>query len=406
MDLVTPRLKRTRYIVKLNGIAMSIANCFFRKPGVPLLLLCIFGLGQAWAQEQRPMVTLSVSRAPEPTVIDGKPTVYYELQVESLLNDSLQLKALQVIDPSDRSLLASFNADKLTARFRSFNTDNKMRKGLLAPDDAGVIYLEVTLKRADAGVQLTHSLELEAVDGTVVKRSFTVQGGKIHRAKTTPVVLGRPLRGGPWVAIYEPSWERGHRRVIFTTDGEQHIPGRFAIDFIMPDQRGQFSNGNSDSTKNWYGYSAPVLAASDGVVVATRIDFMESLTLSAHPDYPASKATGNYIAIAIDNNRVIFYEHLQPGSITVKSGQRVKKGDVIAAIGFTGQTTGPHLHLHVADRNSPLGAEGIPFAIDAFTLLGVYTDPSALGRQPWTPLENKKVVKEHPGPNTVIMFQP
>ncbi|HEY5746208.1 MAG TPA: M23 family metallopeptidase [Chryseolinea sp.] len=376
------------------------------QPLVLLLLLCLAGLGQAWGQEQRPVVNLNVSWAPEPTVIDGKPTVYYELQVESLLNDSLELKALQVINTSDHSVLTSFNADDLKGRFSPLNTGIKMRKGLLTPDGAGVIYLEVTLKRADAGVQLAHSLDLEAVDGTVVKGSFNVQGGKIHRAKTTPVVLGRPLRGGPWVAIYEPSWERGHRRVMFTTDGEQHLPGRFAIDFIMPDQQGQFSKGNSDSTRNWYGYGIPVLAASDGVVVATRIDFMESLTLSAHPDYPSSKATGNYIAIAIDNGRVIFYEHLKPGSITVKSGQRVKKGDVIAAIGFTGQTTGPHLHLHVADRNSPLGAEGIPFVIDAFTLLGAYTDPSALGRQPWTPLENKKVVKEHPGPNTVIMFQP
>jgi hypothetical protein len=385
---------------------MSIAHYFFRKPRVPLLLLWLAALGQAWGQEQRPVVNLNVPWAPEPTVIDGKTTVYYELHVESLLNDSLELKALQVMNTSDHSVLASFNTNDLAGRFRSFNTGNKMRKGLLAPDGAGVIYLEVTLKRTDASVQLAHSLHMEAVDGTVVKGSFVVQGGKIHHTKTTPVVLGRPLRGGPWVAIYEPSWERGHRRVMFATDGEQHIPGRFAIDFIMPDPQGQFSNGNSDSTRNWYGYSAPVLAASDGVVVATRIDFMESLTLSAHPDYPASKATGNYVAIAIDNNRVVFYEHLQPGSITVKSGQRVKKGDVIAAIGFTGQTTGPHLHLHVADRNSPLGAEGVPFAIDAFTLLGVYTDPSGLGRQPWTPLGNKKVVKEHPGPNTVIMFQP
>jgi murein DD-endopeptidase len=385
---------------------MSIAHWSFRKTAVLLLFLGLASQRQARAQEQRPVINLDVSWAPEPTVIDGKPTVYYELQLQNLLNDSLELKTLQVMNTSDHSVLASFNHDDLTQRFSSLNANGAGRRGVLNPDGSGVIYLELPLKQADAAVHLVHRLEVDALREGQEKKSFTVEGGKAQRSKTASLVLGMPLQGGPWVAIYEPSWERGHRRVMFTTDGERHIPGRFAIDFVMPDELGQFSKGNSDSTRNWFGYGVPVLSASDGVVVATRIDFMESLTLSAHPDYPASRATGNYVAIAIDNHRVVFYEHLKPGSITVKSGQHVKKGDVIAAIGFTGQTTGPHLHLHVADRNSPLGAEGIPFVIDAFTLLGVYKDPSALGRQRWTPLENKKITKEHPGSNTVIMFQP
>ncbi|AYB33461.1 M23 family metallopeptidase [Chryseolinea soli] len=369
-----------------------------------LLAFCVVGAYKTLAQ-QHPVADLNVLWTPEPTVIDGKRVAYYELRIVSQVRDSLALKALKVINSSDHSVVASFNEEDLKHRFHNEDADGKEKKGVLNPDASGVIYLEIVLPQTDGGVHLLHQLDVVAVDGQP-KGTYTLQGGKIQRSKTSPVVLGMPLRGGPWVAIYEPSWERGHRRVMFTTDGEQHIPGRFAIDFIMPDQQGHFSNGNSDSTRNWYGYSAPVLAASDGVVVATRIDFMESLTLSAHPDYPSSRATGNYIAIAIDNNRVVFYEHLKPGSITVKSGQRVRKGDVIAAIGFTGQTTGPHLHFHVADRNSPLGAEGVPFVIDTFSLLGAYTDPAGLGEQPWTPSENKKVVKEHPGPNTVIMFQP
>jgi len=372
-----------------------------------LFLLGVLSLAKALAQPKPTAITLRVAWPPQPTVIDGKPTLYYELLVDNLLNDSLELTALQVIQTTDHAVVASFNRNDLRKRFSSFDANHTGRKGVLSPDGSGVIYLEVALKQADAGVHLVHRLDVDTRNDRQEKKSFSIEGANVQLSKTSPVVLGMPLRGGPWVAIYEPSWERGHRRVMFTTDGEQHIPGRFAIDFIMPDPQGRFSTSDSDSTRNWYGYSAPVLAASDGVVVATRIDFMESLTLSAHPDYPASRATGNYVAIAINNNRVVFYEHLKPGSITVKSGQRVKKGDVIAAIGFTGQTTGPHLHLHVADRNSPLGAEGIPFVIDAFTLLGAYGDPAGLGQQPWTPLGNKKIVKEHPGPNTVIMlFQP
>jgi len=38
--------------------------------------------------------------------------------------------------------------------------------------------------------------------------------------------LSPPLRGGPWVAIHNASWELGHRRVPYAVQGSVHIPGR------------------------------------------------------------------------------------------------------------------------------------------------------------------------------------
>ena len=205
-----------------------------------LFFLCIASLAKALAQPTPPAFNLRVLETPQPTVIDGKPMVYYELLVDNLLNDSLELKTLEVIQTSDHSVVATFNRDDLSRRYSSLDGAHKGRRGVLNPDGSGVIYLELTLKQADAGVHLVHRLEADALNDGPAKKSFSVEGGKIQRSKTSPVVLGMPLRGGPWVAIYEPSWERGHRRVMFATDGEQHIPGRFAIDFIMPDQQGQF----------------------------------------------------------------------------------------------------------------------------------------------------------------------
>ena len=142
------------------------------------------------------------------------------------------------------------------------------------------------------------------------------------------------------------------------------------------------------------------------MVAATRGDFKESETLSGHPDHTADKATGNYVSINIGNGQVVFYEHLKPGSIQVKAGQPVKKGAVIASLDFTGQTTGPHLHFHIANANSPLGAEGIPFAFERFTLTGIYPDFAQFGKTPWTPAGNVLLTRERPAPNTVIRFQP
>jgi hypothetical protein len=99
----------------------------------------------------------------------------------------------------------------------------------------------------------------------------------------------------------------------------------------------------------------------------------------------------------------------KPGSIRVKPGQKVKKGQIIASLGFTGQSDGPHLHFHVADKNSPLGAEGIPFSFDHFIWSGSYTNIDSLGRSPWIPVDRsvKRIrSRERPMPNSVISFLP
>lgn len=41
------------------------------------------------------------------------------------------------------------------------------------------------------------------------------------------------------------------------------------------------------------------------------------------------------------------YMHLRKGSLTVKRGDRVKEGQVIAQSGNTGESTGPHLHFEI-----------------------------------------------------------
>lgn len=59
---------------------------------------------------------------------------------------------------------------------------------------------------------------------------------------------------------------------------------------------------------------------------------------------------GNYITInhgtKDGKTYVAYYAHL--GSITVKAGQSVKKGDIVGYVGSTGRSTGAHLHFGIA----------------------------------------------------------
>ncbi len=76
---------------------------------------------------------------------------------------------------------------------------------------------------------------------------------------------------------------------------------------------------------------APVVAAESGKVVYVGYESMG----------------GNVIRIDHGNGIQTLYAHLKSGSICVKTGQYVTRGQQIAQIGSTGYVTGPHLHFEV-----------------------------------------------------------
>ena len=344
-------------------------------------------------------VTLAVHHTPAPVLIEGKAVIYYELWLTSHAAGPLTLEGLEVMNAVDSSIVATFTADDLKKRCST--AAGPSTESVLPPGASRLLYLEVALPDTRKYPPCVHRLKVADAH----HKTSTAVGGMIALTPS-PTVLGQPLQGGPWVAIYEPVWERGHRRVIYTVNDTARIPGRFAIDFVLLDQKGNMSHHNADSVVNHYGYAADVLAVADGVVAAILNDFFESPTLSTQPVVPLEQGAGNYVALDIGGGRYVFYEHLKPGSIVVKPGQRVTKGERIAALGNTGHTTGPHLHLHVADRNSSLGAEGQPFALEKFTVLGSYPGAMGLGNKPWVPARVKQpaVAQQRPAPNTVISF--
>ncbi|MGG6310605.1 M23 family metallopeptidase [Paenibacillus macerans] len=78
----------------------------------------------------------------------------------------------------------------------------------------------------------------------------------------------------------------------------------------------------------------PIYAAASGKVVDTGY----------------TSARGNYITISHPSGLKTNYMHLN--KILTKTGTTVKQGDLIAELGSTGRSTGPHLHIEVVKNGS------------------------------------------------------
>jgi murein DD-endopeptidase MepM/ murein hydrolase activator NlpD len=58
--------------------------------------------------------------------------------------------------------------------------------------------------------------------------------------------------------------------------------------------------------------------------------------------------------------------HLQSGSLQVKAGDRVRRGQVLARVGCSGDAREPHLHFEVTDSPKLVAGEGLPYVIESY----------------------------------------
>ncbi|MNI10557.1 Murein DD-endopeptidase MepM [compost metagenome] len=63
---------------------------------------------------------------------------------------------------------------------------------------------------------------------------------------------------------------------------------------------------------------------------------------------------GNTVIIDHGDNVWTLYGHIRNGGLKVEKGEQVKKGQKIAEVGSTGNSTGPHCHFEVRINGNPV----------------------------------------------------
>jgi len=363
----------------------------------------LMGLLMAWAGgvcAQTATLQIEVPQAPVAVRVGAVDHLVYELHLRNSGTEPMTIGSVEVLtgDPARRLLL--LEGDTLCKQFEALEPPARKRPACELPASGlALVYLWQPVSIAP-GTRLVHRVATD---------TGAVEGGAATVNPRAPVALSPPLRGGPWVAVYDPTMRFGHRQASFLNAGRRIIPARFAVDLIRLDHEGR-PGASLQDFERWHGLGAEVLAVADGVIAKVRDGRPDELRADAppRPGATADDVAGNYIALDLGGGRHAFYEHLRSGSILVKPGQRVARGDVIARLGRSGiNSSGPHLHFHVADTDSTLHAEGLPFVWTRFEALGRYASVDDAERGvawPRPPGCCGAMTMAHPEPNSVLLF--
>jgi hypothetical protein len=186
--------------------------------------------------------------------------------------------------------------------------------------------------------------------------------------KRKPVVISPPLSGPDWLNGDGCCSTSAHRLALNPIDGQLWAAERFAIDYVALRPDGRLFSGDPAKLESYPYFGVDIHAVSNGPVVAVVDGLPEQIPGTSPTGLPLDQYAGNHIVQDLGDGNYALYAHIKTGAVKVKVGDRLTAGQVIGAVGNTGNTDAPHLHFHVMSTPDPLRANGLPFVFTEFRL--------------------------------------
>lgn len=152
---------------------------------------------------------------------------------------------------------------------------------------------------------------------------------------------------------------QGHEGEYTHTDDYRH-----AWDFVITDMQGKQYSGKGDFPEDYYCYEKPVLAPADGTVEY----IVDNIDDNVIGQVDLKDNWGNTVILRHEDFLFTSLSHLKKESVPVKTGERVKAGDLIGKCGNSGRSPYPHLHFQVQETPY-IGSPTLDYPISHYILV-------------------------------------
>jgi hypothetical protein len=379
---------------------MNIAGILSASPFLLVLLALLTSspVGRAEASENMTPLLLAVQDAPVPFMgSDGHVHLVYELGMTNFSSAEIAVEKVEVI--SEGSTLQILDTAAVAGRLQP--AGQRDSTGTLAKGTQALLFLNVTLASgAKVPAELSHRISLRANAAPPGHQEFSETGGTTTVDRQPVASIGPPLRGKHYISADSCCDATRHTRAALPVNGRVWVAQRYAVDWEQTDAGGRIYAGPREKLESYAIFGQPVLAVADALVVSV-IDGEPEQTPGNYPtNIPLDKADGNCVILDLGGHRYALYAHMQPGSIKVRSGEKVHLGQVIGLVGDTANSIVPHLHFQVTDGPSSLSSNGLPYEISEFQVTGATAGTKAFDEAesngtplPVTPVVPPQIVK-------------
>jgi len=167
--------------------------------------------------------------------------------------------------------------------------------------------------------------------------------------------------------------------------GDTHVGyAAYALDLVPAERLPAMPAERRKRLEDFPCFGQPVLAPADGRVVWAVDGAIDHV-----PNYVGKHEPGNFVILQHAPGEYTEFRHLRRGSLRVAAGDRVTRGQPLAACGNSGNAKTPHLHIGFLGSVDPIATR--PMLFSHYQVLG------ADGT--WRPgkgaLHEKEIIRPH-----------
>jgi hypothetical protein len=246
----------------------------------------------------------------------------------------------------------------------------------ISASSEGMLYNPLVFNSLKPGVRIRYEVEFEGEGVPPV--SVTIEPQPCFNKSRLVLPLTGRVMVGDGFDLYSHHRRREYQHPYWKEIGVFDHADRFGLDLMLVDAEGREFRGAGKRNEDFFAWGQPLRAPADGIVVSVdnaqqdnTIIGKENLWTPAEDiEKEPMQGLGNHVLIDHGSGEFSLLAHARAGSVIVRKGDRVRAGQVVAQVGNSGSSLGPHLHYELRTGWGIKGITGMPAYFHDVTVVG------------------------------------